>query len=107
MMEQMKVQKKRRVGTFTAAILLIIIGMLFLLHMFLPTISYVMIFRCWPLILVLLGLEMLIASRREEDVVYDGGAIFLVIVMAVFAMGMAGADMVIQYAIREGNFHIG
>lgn len=98
-----KIVRKRRVGTFTAGILLILFGMLFLLHLFVPAISYVVIFRFWPCVLILAGVEILYASHREEEIVYDAGAIFLIILLAVFAMGMAGADLVIQYAIKEGT----
>lgn len=97
-----KIVRKHRVGTFTAGILLILFGVLFLLHLFVPAVSYVMIFHFWPCVLILIGFEMLYASRKEEEIIYDAGAIFLIILLAVFAMGMAGADLLIQYAIQEG-----
>lgn len=105
-MEETKSVKMRRVGTFTVGILLVLFGVLFLLHLFVPTVSYYIIFRFWPCIFILLGLELLYASRRREEVIYDIGAILLIIVMAVFAMGMAGADLIIQYAIEQGYFHL-
>lgn len=104
-MEETKSAKMHRVGTFTVGILFVLFGTLFLLHLFIPTVSYLVIFQFWPCIFILLGLELLYASRRREEVIYDVGSIFLVIIMAVFAMGMAGADLIIQYAIEQGYFH--
>lgn len=104
-MGETKSVKMHRVGTFTVGILLVLFGTLFLLHLFVPEVSYYIIFQFWPCIFILLGLELLYASRRSEEVIYDTGAIFLVIVMAVFAMGMAGADLVIHHAIEQGYFH--
>lgn len=103
-MGETKSVKMRRVGTFTVGILLVLFGALFLLHLFVPAVSYLVIFQFWPCIFILLGLELLYASRRREEVIYDTGAIFLVIVMTVFAMGMAGADLIIRYAIEQGYF---
>jgi len=103
-MEQMRTIKARRVGTFTAGLLLVLFGVMFLVHFFVPAISYVFIFRCWPGILILLGIELLLASRNREEVTYDKGAVFLIFLLAFFAMGMAGADLVMQYAIQEGAF---
>lgn len=101
-MEQNRNVKTHKVGTLTAGILLLLLGLLFLVRLFVPTLNYLFIFRCWPCVLILLGVEMIIASRRKEEVVYDAGAIFLVIVLAVFSMGMAGVDMLLQYAVEQG-----
>ena len=95
----------RRVGTLTAGLLLILVGILFIVRMFVPAVNYLVIFRFWPCVLIFLGIEMLYANFRSEEVVYDGGAIFLVIVLAIFAMGMGGADLVIQHLIEEGYMH--
>ena len=78
-----------RVGTITTGLCLISFGNAFLAHMFLGEISYEFIFHMWPLILIGLGIELMISNFTGEKVVYDKGAIFLVIVMAFFAMGMA------------------
>ena len=81
----------RRVGTFTVGLVLVAFGTLFLLHTFYPAISFEFIFTCWPVILIVLGLEILSTFfwPGEEKPKYDGAAIFLVLVMACFAMGMA------------------
>lgn len=101
----MEEKRTHRVGTLTAGLLLILVGVLFLVHLFVPAVNYLFIFRFWPCILVLLGIEMLWATFRSEEVIYDAGAIFLVIVLAIFSMGMGGADLLIQRLLEEGYIH--
>lgn len=87
----------RRVGTLTAGIVLIIFGVLFLLHLISPNINYLVIISFWPVILIILGIEVIAAYiiNKEETMKYDTGAIGLVIVLSFFAMGMGGLEFVI------------
>ena len=91
-------KNNRRVGTFTVGLVLIVFGTLFLLHTFIPSISFQFIFTFWPVILIILGLEILSSLfwKGEEKPKYDGAAIFLVLVMACFAMGMALIQFVME-----------
>lgn len=91
--------KVRRVGSVTCGILLILFGVLFGIHLFYPALSYEMIFRLWPCILIALGIEMLLAGRKqqEETIRYDGAAILLTIVLAFFAMGMGVVEFCIEH----------
>lgn len=87
--------KTRRIGTLTCGCLLVIFGILFMVHMFVPALTYTFIFRLWPLILVAIGVEMIIANlHKTEDmnIKYDVGALILVFILALFAMGMGIAD---------------
>lgn len=102
MEENKKVQEPRqtevvhthRTGTITFGITLIFFGVLFLVHMVFPALDYEMIFRLWPCILILLGVEVLLANRKEQvQFVYDRGAIVLLILLMFFAMTMAGIDV--------------
>jgi hypothetical protein len=97
--------KGRRVGTFTAGIALIVFGVLFLLHTILQTFDYKFIFSLWPIILILLGLEIIIsyAVNKDEKMRYDGGAIALIIILAFFAMGMGSMEFVIEHAQSLGG----
>lgn len=98
--------KTRRVGSITCGILLIVFGLLFIVHLFVPGLSYETIFRLWPCILIALGLEMLLACKNNSEEVrvkYDGAAIFLTIVLAFFAMGMG----VVQYCMEHYQEGIG
>ena len=89
--------KNRRVGSITCGIVLIVFGMLFLLHMVLPMVSYTFIFRFWPLILIFLGIEILVSNRKETLMKYDIGAVLLVILLAVFSMGMGLVELCMKH----------
>lgn len=90
--------KKRRVGSLTAGLVLLVFGIMFLLRPFVKTLNYQIILSCWPVILVLLGLELLFChfTAGEEKLKYDAAAIFLVLIMAVFALIMGGAEFLIE-----------
>ena len=90
--------RTRRVGTFTLGSGLIIFGILFMLRVFTNIISYSMVFKLWPVLFILLGVEILLGHSKEKDgnIVYDGSAIFLIILLTIFAMGMAGMQFVFE-----------
>ena len=102
----------RRVGSVTFGTVLIAIGMLFLLHLFFPAFNYCF----WPVILILLGLEVLSGSRQksyeiidaegkiveQSKMVYDVPAILLMITLTGFSMCMA----LIDWVYEAQNFHI-
>lgn len=92
--------KSRKVGTFTLGIMLIIFGILFLLRIFIPYLSYHVIFSMWPVIFLLLGIEILLGGIKQtgEKLIYDTTAFFLIILLSIFAMGMAVAEFCIKYA---------
>ena len=93
----------RRVGSVTFGIVLVITGVIFLLQQLFPNLSYEMIFRFWPVILIGLGIEVLLGSRQknvevlneegkiveQSKVVYDVPAILLTIVLIFFSIFMA------------------
>lgn len=86
-----------RVGTFTAGIILVAAGILFILHMFIPVISYTLIFQLWPCVLILLGAEILSEGRMNpERFVYDTGAVIILVILLCFSCCMAGAEMVMK-----------
>ncbi len=94
--------KMHRVGTFTLGTGLILFGILFLIRIFTDIITYQMVFKIWPVLFVLLGCEILMGHYKERDgnIIYDGAAIFLIIVLVFFAMGMAG----MQYIFENGRY---
>ena len=91
--------KGRRVGTFTTGIVLVIFGIMFLLRLIYPSINYLLIASLWPLVLVLLGIEIIIGYliNKEEIVKYDFSAIFLIIMLSFFAMSMGCMEYVITH----------
>ena len=92
----------RRVGSVTFGITLLCYGILFLIHIFVPMLKYQYIFRCWPVIFVLLGCEILVENHKSKaqdcKIVYDFAAILMLGVMLLFAMIMA----IIDYEIGLG-----
>ena len=98
-MEEKRTTRTHRVGTVTFGLVLVVMGVLFLLEMIFPVLDYELIFRLWPLIFISLGIEVLLSSRRaEERRVYDGAASFLLMLLVVIAMGMAGMDLAFTHA---------
>ena len=87
-----------RVGSVTFGLVLVVMGVLCLLRLIFPLLDYELIFRLWPVVFICLGVEVLISSRRpERRVVYDGAAIFLLILLILFAMSMAGMDWIFTH----------
>ena len=101
MEQETKKCRVRRVGTVTFGITLLCYGILFLVHIFVPTLEYRYIFRCWPVVFILLGFEILVENHKSktEDckVVYDFAAVIMLAVMLFFAMIMAAMDFEFTY----------
>lgn len=95
------VPRTHRVGTVTCGLMLIIYGILFLVHMAVPTLNYLIIFRLWPIIFIMLGLEILISSMgKNQDsrkFVYDFPAVLIIIMLMVFAMIMAAVEAAVRW----------
>lgn len=93
--------KTHRVGTITLGGMLITFGTLFLLRIFLETLSYGIIFKLWPIIFIFLGLEILIANFKQKDgeaaLIYDKTAFALIIILSFFAMGMSIVEFVMNH----------
>lgn len=96
--------KTHRVGTITLGISLVIIGVLFLLHIIFPAISYTLIYRLWPIVLIVLGAEVLVANFRigKVEFHFDFGSVILLMLLIFFAMGMAFIDCGMQYWYLRG-----
>ena len=63
-----------------------------------------MIMKCWPLILISLGLETLLSVKQHtEEIkwVYDKTAVVLLLLLSLFAMIMA----VVQFMLEVGAIH--
>lgn len=97
-------ERTRRVGTFSLGVVLVVYGVLFLLHLFFPALPYTLIMHLWPCILIILGIEILVATtvRKNERFTYDFAAICIICILSLFAVMMAGLD----YAITNQLIHI-
>ncbi len=94
----------RRVGSVTFGLTLVLFGVLFLIHIVVPTLHYEMIFQFWPVVFVLLGVEILVENHKSSAeqcrFVYDFPAILMMVVMLLFAMVMAAAEFSLHYYQR-------
>lgn len=95
--------RTHRVGSLTAGLGMILFGVLFMLHLLIDTISYTVIFSLWPMVLIGLGIEIFLSNFSERKLVYDKGAVFLLIFMALFAMLMAFVDVCMKAGIAHFN----
>ncbi len=90
-----------RIGTITCGIVLVFYGILFMIHIAMPTLDYRQIFALWPVVLVLLGIEILVGSLKKgqenQKFVYDFPAVLLIFALAIFAFIMAFVDYAMQY----------
>lgn len=91
--------KIRRVGTFTLGLSLLFFGCLFLLHIFNAAVSYELILKLWPIILIFLGVEVLTAhfTLKNTQFKYDFGSFFILAALTFFTMGMACAETAMEY----------
>lgn len=89
----------RRVGTFTVGTSLILFGVLYLVKTFFVNISYHFIVSLWPVILILLGLEVIVAYviNKNEKMKYDVAGVALLALLMFFAMGMAFSQFIIEH----------
>ncbi|MDO5409407.1 MAG: DUF5668 domain-containing protein [Lachnospiraceae bacterium] len=94
--------RTRRVGSVTCGISLVFFGILFLLSPFVKILRYSFILHFWPFILIGLGLEMLAANHQLRNdtscsLKYDKGAIFIMIILMLFAACMGSAEFYLDY----------
>lgn len=85
--------RTHRVGSITAGISMIAIGVMCILHMFTNLVGYDFIFKLWPFMIVGLGIEILLSNLVCKKLIYDRAAVFLLILMTFFAICMAGVDV--------------
>lgn len=98
--------KGRRVGTFTLGLTLIVFGVFLFLHTFISTFTFSFIASLWPLILILLGLEVMVSYivNKDDKLRYDGGAIALIIILALFALGASYTQFFAEHYTRYKLF---
>jgi hypothetical protein len=99
--------RTHRVGTVTCGLVLILYGILFLVRMALPAINYRLIFDCWPIVLIFLGVEILLGcigkNAEKTNFKYDFGSVLIILLMMLFSMIMAAVD----YGMWYGGYYYG
>jgi len=105
--EEGPVGRTHRVGTITCGLVLILYGVLFLVRMALPSLDYRLIFECWPVVLIFLGVEILLGcigkDAKNRKFKYDFGSVLIIMVMMFFSMIMAAVD----YGMWYGGYYYG
>lgn len=101
-MEQIKAH---RIGTFTFGISLIGFGILFLINTVFHILGYGIILKVWPVVFILLGIEILLANMKQdgEVVIYDKAAVAMIAVLLVFAMVIGFISQVVSYGMMHMN----
>lgn len=92
--------KVRRVGMLTMSLSLIALGIALVLWVFMPSIDIVFIARLSPIVLVLLGIEILVTTviYKGDKIRYD---VLSVLVSILLIMCSLTAALVPQFSIRE------
>lgn len=92
-----------RVGTITLGVTMVSIGILYLIQIFWGGIEYAWICKLWPVIFILLGVEILLANARKNgNFVYDKVGIVLTFVLTMFAFVLAAVQQVVEISMRYG-----
>lgn len=95
--------REHRVGTITFGVTLIGFGILFLLNILIESIGYSLILKLWPILFILLGIEVLFANTKGDKIhiIYDKTAFILIALVTVFAICMASMSQMIQWGLMH------
>lgn len=95
-----------RLGAVTFGIVLVLLGVVCLLRVILPALDFGLVIRFWPLVLIILGVEVLLGNRQktyevlddkgqvveQDKVIYDVPAIMMMFAALFFTLLLAWAD---------------
>ena len=93
--------KSRKIGVLTLGVSLVGFGALYLIRVFVPGWGYLTVLRFWPIVLILLGLEVLLAALlpRPEGLPaprLDALSVILLFLTLFLASGLAAAEFALQ-----------
>ncbi len=89
-----------RVGTITLGVTMISIGVIYLLQLFFGILDYLWIWKLWPVIFIMLGVEILVSNARTVvQFILFKSVIVLIFVMRGFAFFMA----LLEKAVEAGG----
>lgn len=86
--ESTPVRPARRVGTFTFGVTLVVFGLWMLAALLLPELDLLWALKLSPLILVLLGGEVLLAARKNSTIKYDWVGMLLCCLIVCTALAL-------------------
>ena len=81
----------RRVGTFTFGVTLVVFGLWMLASLLLPEADLLWCLKLSPLVLILLGTEVLLAARKNSIIKYDWVGMLLCTVIVLTALSLFAA----------------
>ena len=80
--------RERRVGTFTFGIVLVIAGIAMTAALFFPSLDFRLFLKLSPAVLILLGMEVLLSTRKGGRMKYDWLGMLLCFVLVMLALGV-------------------
>ena len=94
--------KSRKIGVLTLGVSMVTFGVLFLLRMFISWFDYLYVMKFWPVILVLLGLEVLVSAilpmkEGESRPRLDALSVILLFLTLFLAFILAAAQMAFEH----------
>jgi hypothetical protein len=93
--------RSKRIGTTTAGVAIIAVGIVFMISIFIQNYDFLFsALRFWPVILVMLGAEILLATyiKSETEKKMDVVAIIIMMLCVLFAFCCEGARIGIEIA---------
>lgn len=111
-----KTVRIRRLGSVTFGVVLISTGILMLINAIFPSLHIAVIFRFWPLILIILGIEVLFGSQykstetirpdgqviEQNKVIYDIPAVVMMTITLFLTFFLAWAEWMYQHQMVGG-----
>jgi membrane associated rhomboid family serine protease len=78
--------RERRVGTFTFGIVLVVAGIAMMAALFFPSLDLRLLLKLSPAVLILLGAEVLLSTRKGGRIKYDWLGMLLCFVLVMLAL---------------------
>ena len=93
--------RSRKIGVFTLGIALVAFGVLFMVRVFAPWFDYIRVLQFWPVVLILLGIEVLVSAllpkkEGEPPPKLDAASVILLFVTLFLACGLAAAQFALE-----------
>lgn len=98
---------RRRVGTFTLGVTLVVSGVLMAVSLFCPQLDLSWAVKASPVILICLGIETLLAAKGGGKVKYDWVGMLLCFILAGAALCMYAAAWYVSYWPEHGHYYEG
>lgn len=80
--------RERRVGTFSFGVTLVAAGVAMTADLVYPSLDMCLLLRFSPIVLILLGVEVLLSARRDGRIRYDWLGMLLCFVLVTLALGV-------------------